>query len=250
MFKYTIRPGGGESGSPLNLQKRVALISQYTDLQGKYLLDCGCGKGKYVLSFLELGADAWGIDYLDNKIMEYKQNNAEYGHRVSQGDIEKMGYADNVFDIIFLNEVLAHVPDDQAALREIYRVLKPNGDLFIFTPNRIHPFEWHGVYLKSSGKLLHRYIPFIPYLPLQFGQIFFNYWARNYWPPQLRRMVRNAGFKIKHTSYVWQVFENVTGQPAWLTMTKNILRTLSTIAEKLPVVNSFGASQFIHAVKV
>jgi hypothetical protein len=53
--------------------------------------------------------------------------------------------------------------------------------------------------------------PFVPYVPLRLGKKVFTYWARNYWPGELRRLVRRAGFTIVATDYVWQTFEAIPG---------------------------------------
>lgn len=50
-------------------------------------------------------------------------------------DAQNMSFDDNTFDIIFLTEVLEHIPDDKAAVAEIKRVLKPGGFLLFTVPN-------------------------------------------------------------------------------------------------------------------
>jgi len=49
-------------------------------------------------------------------------------------DITKMDFPDNSFDVIFCNHVFEHVPDDRAAMHEVYRVLKPGGWAILQTP--------------------------------------------------------------------------------------------------------------------
>ncbi len=49
-------------------------------------------------------------------------------------DITKLSFIDEVFDIVIANHILEHVPDDAAALREIFRVLKPGGIAILQTP--------------------------------------------------------------------------------------------------------------------
>ena len=44
-----------------------------------------------------------------------------------QADITQLPFADEEFDVVLINHVLEHVPDDRQALREIYRVLRPGG---------------------------------------------------------------------------------------------------------------------------
>lgn len=50
-------------------------------------------------------------------------------------DAQKMDFAENLFDIVILTEVLEHIPNDKAAAKEIIRVLKPSGLLLLTVPH-------------------------------------------------------------------------------------------------------------------
>ena len=76
---------------------------------------------------------------------------------------EHLPYEDATFDVVFSHEVLEHVDDDRAAVREAYRVLVPGGWLVVFVPNRLYPFETHGAYW--GGRYHFGNIPLINYLP-------------------------------------------------------------------------------------
>jgi len=54
--------------------------------------------------------------------------------------------------LVRLVEVIEHVKMDDVVLKEIYRILCPNGFLFPTAPNRLHPFETHRFHIK--GRLL------------------------------------------------------------------------------------------------
>jgi len=206
-----IRPSGRDTGTSLNLHKRLAHIQNYIDVQGKKIVDCGCGTGQYVQAFHHRGADVFGIEYESTKVAQFKREHLEIAERVNTGNIEAMEFEAASFDVAMLNEVLEHVSNETSALQEIHRVLKPKGILIIFSPNRLYPFETHSVCLKHSNRKVPIYIPFIPYIPLCLGQRIFDYNARNYWPHKLRRQVRACGFTIIGASYIWQTFENISG---------------------------------------
>lgn len=245
-----ILPSGGDTGTAINLRKRLALVERQVALKGTRVIDCGCGAGQYVLEFLARGADAHGIEYESRKVDQYKQGNPQLADRVQVGSIESTGLPSDDFDVALLNEVLEHVPDDDRALREVLRVLKPGGTLVVFSPNRCYPFETHGVKLKGSGRKLPIYIPLIPYVPVKVGERVFEYVARNYWPSTLRKQVREAGFEIVGTDYVWQTFENISGrQPALVRMLRPMLRSASATLERTPVIRALGVSQVIVARK-
>lgn len=58
----------------------------------------------------------------------------DYYKGIEQIDILDISYTDNYFDLIICNHVLEHIPDDQRAMRELYRVLKPGGQAILQVP--------------------------------------------------------------------------------------------------------------------
>ncbi|MGH0028795.1 MAG: class I SAM-dependent methyltransferase [Myxococcota bacterium] len=245
---FAVVPEGGDTSTPLNLGNRLRLIEGlWPPLAGLRVLDAGCGGGDYVRALLERGADAHGIEYEAAKLATLP---GALASRVRQGDLEHTGFEDAAFDAVLLNEVLEHVPDDAAGLRELHRVLRPGGALLVFSPNRLHPFETHGVFARRSGRRIPHTTPFVPWVPLAVGKRFFRYWARNYWPGELRRLVRDAGFRIERRGFLWPTFENISGrQPAWMGPLRPLLRGASAIAERAPGLRGLGASQWILATR-
>ena len=59
---------------------------------------------------LELGADVWGIEFLDEKVAEWRYRPPN-DDRVRTGDLANLDFVDGAFDIIFMNEVLEHTKD-------------------------------------------------------------------------------------------------------------------------------------------
>jgi len=248
MTRLEIQVAGGDTATPLNLQKRLDWIRAIAGpLEGKSAIDCGCGAGEYVRALRALGADAWGIEYSAEKIGEAQRLGGLPEGRVAVGDIESIEFADERFDVALVNEVLEHVPRDDRGIREVHRILKPGGVALIFSPNRLYPFETHGVSLRSGAKVPH-YTPFVPYVPVRLG--LFQYWARNYWPWELRALVRAGGFSIERCAYVWQTFENISGrQPRWISALRPLLRAIAGALEATPGLRAFGVSQLIVARK-
>jgi ubiquinone/menaquinone biosynthesis C-methylase UbiE len=248
MTKLEIQAAGGDTGTPLNLQKRLDWMHAVAGpLGGRSVIDCGCGAGEYVRALTNLGADAWGIEYSAEKIDDAQRLAGVPEGRVAVGDLESLEFPDAHFDIALVNEVLEHVPHDDQAIREVHRILKPGGVAVIFSPNRLYPFETHGVSLRSGAKVPH-YIPFVPYVPVRVR--LFEYWARNYWPWELRALVRAGGFSIERWGYVWQTFENISGQqPRWIGALRPLLRAVARALEATPGLRAFGVSQLIVARK-
>ncbi len=249
MPKFEVEIAGRDTGAPLNVAKRLRVIAPYVRGEGVKVLDGGCGAGEYVLALRNaFGVEAHGVEYLADKVAAFQAAHPGLDW-VRHGDLQALSFPAATFDVVLLNEVLEHVPDESRALAEVMRVLKPGGHLVIFCPNRLYPFEQHGVYLKS-GKLLTPWFPLIPYLPTRLGSRMFKYWARNYWPHELRGIIRKAGFVIDRTTYVWQTFEGISQhQPALVGRMRGFLRGMANLMERVPVAKALGVSQVIVARK-
>jgi len=244
-----VQPAGGDTATPLNLAKRLRLIERHAGpLAKRRVLDCGCGRGDYVRALLARGADAFGVEFDAQKIAAGQAQGGELAERIRVGDLEALALPDASFDLALLNEVLEHVPDDAAALAEVRRVLRPDGRLVVLSPTRLYPFETHGVFWRGSRRRVPHTLPGVPWLPLALGSRLFDYWARNYWPWELRALVERAGFRVIATDAVWQTFENISGhQPAWLAALRPCLRALAAVCERIPGLRAFGVSQVIVA---
>jgi ubiquinone/menaquinone biosynthesis C-methylase UbiE len=245
-----IQVSGGDTAEPINLARRVAWLDRHVPLRDQRVLDCGCGAGDYLLRLLEFTPHVRGIEYDAEKVRLHRERGL-HPERVEQGDIEDMPFPDASFDVVFMNEVLEHVPNEIAGLREIHRVLAPSGKLAIFAPNRLYPFETHGVTLRATGRPLPHYTPGIPYIPLRLGKRWFEYNARNYLPSELARLLERAGFAVRHRGWMGQTFENISGnQPGPLQNASPLLRRFSFLFERIPLVNRFtSVSQFVVAEK-
>ena len=245
-----IRIAGGDTTQPIIMARRLRLLQKHYSFSGRKVIDCGCGAGGYVMEFLKLGADARGIEFSEEKVNQFKAAGKE-PDRVNVGDLQRMDFPDRTFEFALLNDVLEHVPEDHRALSEIFRILKPLGMLAVISPNRLYPFETHGVTCRLTHKALApHWTPLVPYVPLFIGRHLFSYHARNYFPGELRRLIAAAGFQIVHRTYFWQTFENVTGQqPGWVRVMRPALRKAATLLERTPVLRRIGVSQVILAVR-
>lgn len=244
-----IEPAGGDTATPLNLRKRLDAIAAWVGpVEGRRFLDCGCGGGEYVRALAATGARAVGVEIEAAKLRAAARSGAGAG--LSRGDLQRLPFPDGAFDLALVNEVLEHVPDDLVALREVHRVLRPGGRVVVLSPNRLYPFETHGVFLRGSGRRLSHVVPFVSWVPLPIGRLVFRYWARNYWPWELRSLIRATPFSIVSCSYLWQTFENISGnQPRWMRVLSPLLRAVAGLLERTPMLRSFGASQLIVAQK-
>lgn len=108
--------------------------------RGDLVLDAGCGEGRHCFGCLERGARVVGLD-LDFEALRQpgkalRARAAELGGfgDVTQGDAFFLPCADATFDRVICSEVMEHVHDYRGALRELWRVTKPEGTLALTIP--------------------------------------------------------------------------------------------------------------------
>ncbi|MBC7863100.1 MAG: methyltransferase domain-containing protein [Bacteroidia bacterium] len=107
--------------------------------QCKNVLDVGCGGGRNLIYFLRNGLEVFGIDQNEENIeavkklsQRFSQSNALNNFVVAKA--EEIPFRDDVFDLVICNAVVHFAKDKDhfdAMLKSIWRVLKPNGFLFI-----------------------------------------------------------------------------------------------------------------------
>ncbi len=121
----------------------------FGDLQGKQILDAGCGLGGKTIAYAERGAEMFGIDINPQHIAWAKEYAAKQGRadNFSVGDAENLQFPDAHFDMVVANDSMEHFPHPDIALREFERVLKPGGTLFLFftpwgSPLGSHLYDW------------------------------------------------------------------------------------------------------------
>ncbi len=94
------------------------------------LLDVGCGPGTITADFAKILSNGRvvGLDSADSVIAEASgQSDLPSNCTFVTGDVYALQFDDSTFDVIHAHQVLQHLVDPVAALREIYRVLKPGG---------------------------------------------------------------------------------------------------------------------------
>lgn len=105
---------------------------------GSNILDIGCGTGHLAGELMQRGYTAWGVDFSEGMV-EYAREHYSRDH-FHVGDIERIPFPDNTFDAVMCLGVMEYLEKDEAALREMWRVLKPGGHAVITTPNMLCPF--------------------------------------------------------------------------------------------------------------
>jgi SAM-dependent methyltransferase len=220
-------------------ERRLSLIRRYVPLNRRRILDVGCGIGTYVRRFRDFTDDAYGVDIDREKVEEASR----YLPNISVAPAEELPFPDGDFDVVLLHEVLEHVVDDSQAVLEAARVLRPGGHLVIFAPNRLYPFETHGIYL--GRRYVFRLVPFVNYLPDRLRRFFCPH-VRAYTAGDLRKLLERASLKVTVQTCIYPGFDNIAARhPAF----GNLLRRLLYFAEGTWLCR-FGLSHFIVAAKL
>ena len=111
---------------------------------GTKVIDVGCGAGRHSFEAFRRGADVIAFDQNAsdlNDVDEILQAMKDQGEvpasaraEAVKGDALDLPFADGTFDCVIASEILEHVPEDDRAIAELVRVLKPGGALAITVP--------------------------------------------------------------------------------------------------------------------
>lgn len=142
--------------------------SRRSDLK---ILDAGCGTGLMLQELAPFGT-VEGVDISDEALQFCRKRGLD---NVRHADVTHMPFPDEQFDVVTALDVLEHLDDDTAALREFRRVLKPGGRVFVFAP--AHKWLW-----SLQDEVSHH--------------------KRRYVMRTLRDVVMDAGLEIERQTYV------------------------------------------------
>lgn len=119
----------------------AAELADMVPLEGAEVLDVGCQLGALPVALVERGARVTGVD-IDEGLLDGAQRRCRcYGVRATfvKARAEALPWPPNSFDVVTFVDVIEHVDDARASVRELARVLRPGGVLYLFGPNRFAP---------------------------------------------------------------------------------------------------------------
>lgn len=224
---YDSAPHHDDSSSPW-----YQLVLEYLDdLSGVCVLEVACGRGGFLRLLAHAGARVTGCDFssaaLRAAAAKFSSFNGSLSASLIQGDAQNLPFADASFDVVISCETIEHLPQVHAALRELHRVARPGGRLFLTTPNY---FNFMGLYeLYARFRYPHR----------KDDQPF----DRRQWFPQVLSWIRRAGWTVLRTDGTVHQFPFIPGRNPvrWLALESNpALRKL---------LSPFAYTYFIAAEK-
>jgi SAM-dependent methyltransferase len=137
---------------------------------GARVLDAGCGSGRNMVELARFGA-VTGIELSPTSVALARARDVG---QVIAGSVLEMPFADDSFELAVTLDVIEHLDDDLAALRELRRVVAPGGALLVAVP----AYQW-----------------------LWSGHDVINHHHRRYTRRSLQRVAEQAGWKQLRTTY-------------------------------------------------
>ena len=135
---------------------RLQFVERFVVLSGLRVLDVGCGGGILSEALAERGASVLGIDLAESALQAAEAHRAGQAVEYRLESSREVAARGEVFDVVTCMEMLEHVADPAAVLRDIYALLKPGGWAFFSTINRTLKARLGAVY---AAEYLLRLVP-------------------------------------------------------------------------------------------
>lgn len=219
--------------------RRLNLIREYVPLEGRRILDVGCGVGMYVEKFRRFSSDVYGVDIDPEKV----EATSRRLPNISLAPAEDLPFKDRSFDVTMLHEVIEHVVDDRRAIREAVRCTDLGGHVVIYAPNRLYPFETHGFYFR--GRYHFRLLPMVNYLPDLLRDRFCPH-VRVYTAGDLRQLFDGLPVRFVTFTHILPGFDNIRARRPVLGA---FLQNTADLVEKTPL-RALGISHFVVAERM
>lgn len=143
---------GAPTGSDPMLSPWHRLVLEHVpELDGKRVLEVGAGSGEFpaYLARAYPITEFVATDFSQVAVDNSRERASRIPNlRVETADAQALPFGSEAFDVVISCEMLEHLPDPQRAVREMARVLRPNGTLLLTTPNYISLSGLHRVYSR------------------------------------------------------------------------------------------------------
>ncbi len=228
--RFLAKHGAGEiwnwegRAGKLRWARRVKMIGAHLK-PGMTILELGCGTGYFTKELARSGAEIVAIDVSADLLEIAKANCPVSNVRYDIQDACALTYPDAAFDSVLGSSILHHL-EIESAVREIRRVLKPDGTIYFTEPNMLNP----QIALQKN----------IPWIKRTLGDspdetAFFR------WP--LRRLLERTGYRDIRID-PFDFLHPKTPIPLI-----NRVNQFGRFFERMPLISEFAGSLYVRAVK-
>lgn len=221
-------------------QRRLEMILEAAGGRVKgSVLENGCGVGMYIEHLSPFAGTVIGLEYDFERATEARKKSPHILNAAG----ESIPLPPSTFDLILSHEVIEHVQDDRAAIREMIRVLRPGGCVILFCPNRGYPFETHGIYWKGNYRFGNKL--FVNYLPRIWRDKLAPH-VRIYSARDLEKLFDGLPVRFIEQTVIFGAYDNIIARFGAL---GKVLRGILQFLEKTPL-KALGLSHFWVVEKV
>lgn len=187
-------------------------VSAMKGISGR-VLDLGCGDGLEIRTIARArpNLEYFGVDKDKKAIAKAKKFDSGINFKVANA--EKLSFPDSYFSAVICLEVLEHVKHPDKVMKEVERVLKPDGVFYFTTPLEGDPVTLYGFLYRRFG-----YDP---------NRALFDH-IQKFSYPGLRRRIESSGFKVLQVTFAAHYLNQIYS--IFLRATKKVL------GEKISVV--------------
>ncbi len=187
----------------------------------------------YVEHLSPFGGEVIGLEYDFERATEAGENSSNIINAAG----EFVPLTSSTFDLILSHEVIEHVQDDHAAIREMVRILKPGGRIALFCPNRGYPYETHGIYWRGKYHFGNKL--FINYLPMFLRNKLAPH-VRVYTRKDLQKLFDGLPVRYIERTIIFGAYDNIIAKFGPF---GKVLRSLLQFLERTPL-KILGLSHF------
>jgi ubiquinone/menaquinone biosynthesis C-methylase UbiE len=166
-----------EENFPSTIDPRIyhvqLILEYFGDLNGRRVLDVGCGKGRFARVFAERSPR---VSIVGFDLAEAMLRHVPAGVGACAGSMTALPFPSGIFDYAYATESLEHAVDIQAAVAEMCRVVRPGGRIVVIDKNsqqwgRLKTPEWEKWFgRKELEKLLARHCAKVSSRPISYWE--------------------------------------------------------------------------------
>ncbi len=189
---------------PTSIRLRAALKALGSLKGGEKVLEVGCGAGQFIRAIKKIRPEleCHGSDISKNALEQAQKNSDGVLYTEQRGN--NLPFADGVFSAVIIFDVLEHVDNPIAFMREVNRVLRNGGKMYLFAPCEGDYLSlWHMLKFFGIGRDLTKKFA---------GHI--QYFSRH----SLLDLIKNNGFAIKSIRYSEHIIGQLLGVVVFFSM--------------------------------